>query len=109
MRKLITSLLACVLLLALRLPAAESVLTGEKLNLHFSEGRWSALDDAGSGQELMGGGDRLAPVVVTFGGHTSVTTGRAQLWSIVDAETAGQHSKFAAEPERSSGGLVFET
>jgi hypothetical protein len=38
MRKLITSLLACVLLLAVRLPAAESVLTGEKLNFHFSAG-----------------------------------------------------------------------
>ena len=110
MQKLITSLVACVMLVALRLPAADTVLTGEKLHLRFSaEGRWSGLDDAGSGQELMGGGDRLAPVVVTFGGRTSVTTGRSHLWSIVDAQTVGQQSKLVAEPERSTGGLVFET
>jgi glycosidase len=79
--------------------------TNGRIELRFSRetGRWLSLIDPKDGEVLLDSGHYLSPVLLTVGGHTTVTRGQQQVWSIEDVENIGTATELVKWRTRQIG------
>jgi len=63
----------------------------DRLELVFdrASGRWLAMRDLATGENVLHHGAQQAPVLLRVNGVTTATVGRAHCWSVVDTESVG--------------------
>lgn len=79
------------------------------IELRFSKetGYWLSLVDKEDDEILLDSGQYVAPVMLTTGGHTTITRGQRQVWSTLDADKIGADTKLEAWHTRQHGDTAW--
>jgi glycosidase len=84
------------------------------VELEFSKenGRWCSLREVSTDKIILSGGEHLSSVYLTYGGHTTVTSGRQQMWHVEDTCTAGMNlvlEEHHTETDENTDWLILNT